>query len=95
MLSTHDWAGPNELIIPLPVMTTLFVGTEKSDGQSVTVAAHGSVTAGESPTAHVSGRIAWTVIHQQLLRFGLRIAHNADGASDGRASRDRNIKKRD
>src|ERR1700746_3005318 len=47
--------GPNELIVPLPEMTTLFVSTESSGGAIATVVATGNVTAGESPSAHSHG----------------------------------------
>ena len=50
--------GPNDVIVPLPVIMTELVSTLLSAGESATVAAHGNVTLGASPCAHCHGRIA-------------------------------------
>lgn len=49
--------SPNEVIVPEPVIITLFVSTESSSGAIATVDAHGSETDGVSPCAHSHGII--------------------------------------
>jgi hypothetical protein len=49
--------GPREVMVPLPVTTTLLVSTLSSGGEIATVDAHGSVTLGASPSAHSQGTI--------------------------------------
>jgi hypothetical protein len=49
--------GPSEVMVPFPVTMTLLVSTLLSGGEIATVAAHGSVTLGASPSAHSHGII--------------------------------------
>src|SRR5215831_7245201 len=61
------WHVPKLLIVPEPVMMTRLVSTLSSPGEIFTVAAHGSDTAGLSPSAQVNGV---NPMHQQALQIG-------------------------